>query len=122
YLRFVLITTKNMIDEKPDLLQRYMRAYSRALRYTVDHPAETIAAAAKQLGLPEDDEGLAKSYQTQIEERLINPDLRITPEQVKFMQMVRTTMGAENAEAPLDQVLDLQFQQRVEEELGAWEW
>ena len=42
-----LITTQQMIDEKPDLVERFLRASLKGWRYAVAHPGEAVDTTLK---------------------------------------------------------------------------
>jgi NitT/TauT family transport system substrate-binding protein len=45
-----VITSDKVIAEKPELVQRFVRAYLKALRYTIDHPQEAVDTLMKADG------------------------------------------------------------------------
>lgn len=121
YLRFVYITTDKVIQEKGEALQAFMTASSKGLRYAVENPEETVELAKKILNT-DDDTNIRSSMGILIGQKLVAPDLAVTPEQVNFMQEINISLDKQQKLLPIDQVLDLSFQEKALAELGPWEW
>lgn len=121
-LRFTLNTTDDFIRNHGDLLQRFMYARSKTLRYAVENPEETLEFARQLPNMPNDEKSIALPIMQQIEERLLRPDLEITNEQLQYMIDARMMMDPAKKNVTVDQVYDGRFQEQVVRELGAWEW
>lgn len=118
YARGCLITSDRFIAEKPDVLTRFLTASTRAFRYEIDHPQETVERASKWLGLePGALEFAIKWYS---DNQIFNPNLYVSPEAVMFTQQVNVDVGNQSKVLPVEQVATWEFQKRVIATIGEY--
>jgi len=116
-------STGRVIGERPEDLTKVLRAYTRGLRYALDHLDEATAVAVERLRTaPEDEAVVAAAIQAHRDNQIINPNLNWTDQQVAATQQLNVDIGSQNGVLPPEEVADRRFADEVIGELGEYEW
>jgi ABC-type nitrate/sulfonate/bicarbonate transport system substrate-binding protein len=116
-------STGRVISERSEDLTKVLRAYTRGLRYALDHLDEATDVAVERLLTPAADVPVvAAAIQAHRDNQIINPNLSWTDQQVTATQQLNVDTGSQNQVMPPDEVADRRFADQVLEELGEYEW
>jgi aliphatic sulfonates family ABC transporter substrate-binding protein len=111
---YPLFTSKEMVRQKPDLVQRFLKAWARSQRFAWDNHAETLQILRETLGdavkstSPEEMEKLAYVYKYD--------RLAFTPADLKDLERMQEFMmqeGMITSAVPIASVVDNGFASRV---------
>jgi NitT/TauT family transport system substrate-binding protein len=116
-------STGKVMRERADDLTRVLRAYTKGLRYALDHLDEATAVAVDRLkSSPQDEAVVGAAIQAHRDNQIINPNLSWTDQQVTATQQLNIDTGSQKALLPADEVADRQFADSVIAELGEYTW
>lgn len=119
YLRYTLITSAKTLNSRSADLANFAIAYGRGVRYALEHRDETIALAL-EVAKGTTPEAAALVYDTFVKDRLIDPDFRIPPKKIAFMQEINLSTGRQKMILPYEQVATDAIQQQVLKVLGPY--
>jgi ABC-type nitrate/sulfonate/bicarbonate transport system substrate-binding protein len=115
--------TGPVMEERAEDLVKVLRAYTRGLRYALDHLDEATAVAMERLRTAPDDEDIvAAAIKAHRDNKIINPNLGWTDQQVTATQELNVATESQQQVLPPDEVSDSQFADRVIDELGEYTW
>ncbi len=120
WTRNVVVTTDQVIKERPDDLRRFLVAKTKGVRYTLEHRDETIAVMAK-VSKQEPSE-VAWVYDWFVRKKLMQPNGYVSPDAINWMQELNVRLGRQSKVLPLDQVATWDFQKEIVKELGEYKW
>lgn len=119
YLRFGMIVHDRVIRERPEQLKAFLRAWTRGHRYALEHKAETVALAAKITGLDNMDD-LSWTYDWYLRNKVVDPNGRLPPESIQYMQELSVATGAQASVVPEEKIVDRRFMEQVLAQLGEY--
>jgi NitT/TauT family transport system substrate-binding protein len=106
------------IEEKRDMLKRFLKAELEATRWIFDNEKEALEIAKKHFDYS--DEELAEFYDFYTEGGVWKPDGMVTPEQAKYMQELNVEGGLQREVHPTEKVLDTSILKEVLQEIGEY--
>jgi NitT/TauT family transport system substrate-binding protein len=116
-------STGEVREERPDDLVKVLRAYTKGLRYALDHLDEATAVAMERLrSAPDDEPVVSAAIQAHRDNQIINPNLSWTDRQVTATQQLNIDTGSQQGLLPPDEVADRQYAEQVINELGEYTW
>jgi len=116
-------TTARIIEERPDDLTKVLTAYTKGMRYALDHLDEATALAMERLKSdPSDKETVFEAIKAHRDLKIINPDLGWTDKQVEATQELNVGIGAQKAVIPAKDVTDTSFVDKVIGDLKNYSW
>lgn len=116
-------TTTKVIEERPDELTKVLTAYTKGMRYALDHLDEATALAMERLkSAAEDEPDVAEAIKAHRDLKIINPDLGWTDQQVEATQELNVAIQAQQAVIPAADVSDTSFVDKVIAELSSYSW
>jgi NitT/TauT family transport system substrate-binding protein len=110
-------TRRNILEERPDVLKRYIKASLLATRWVLDNREEALEVAAERF--PYDEEELNAFYDFYAES-IWNPNGMVTPEQAEYMQRLNVEGGLQQETRPTETILDTSLLEEVLEEIGEY--
>ncbi|HLI27432.1 MAG TPA: ABC transporter substrate-binding protein [Chloroflexota bacterium] len=120
YIRTGLMVRGSDIETKRDLLVRTMVAWARSIRYSLDHKDEWLALATSRTGRPRDE--LEFTYDYEKEHKIVEPNLTIDPDALRFAQEMNVRAGSQSEVLPFERVATTALQQAVMQRLGEYRW
>jgi ABC-type nitrate/sulfonate/bicarbonate transport system substrate-binding protein len=120
WTRNVVVTTDQIIKERPDDLRHLLLAKAKGVRYTLEHRDETIAIMAK-VSKQEPSE-VAWVYDWFVRKRLMQPNGYVSPAALNWMQELNVRLGRQSKVLPMEQVATWEFQKDIVKELGEYKW
>lgn len=120
WTRNVVVTTDQVIKDRPDDLRRFLLAKAKGVRYTLEHRDETIAIMAK-VSKQEASE-VAWVYDWFVRRKLMQPNGYVSPDAINWMQDLNVRLGRQGKVLPLDQVATWEFQKQIVKDLGEYKW
>ncbi|MGH3758316.1 ABC transporter substrate-binding protein [Actinophytocola sp.] len=115
--------TAGIIEERPDDLTKVLTAYTKGMRYALDHLDEATALAMERLkSAAEDEPDVAEAIKAHRDLKIINPDLGWTDKQVEATQELNVAIQAQKAVIPAADVTDTSFVDKVIAELKTYSW
>ena len=116
-------TTARIIEERPEDLTKALTAYTKGMRYALDHLDEATALAMERLKSdPSDKETVFEAIKAHRDLKIINPDLGWTDKQVEATQELNVGIGAQKAVIPAKDVTDTSFVDKVIGDLKNYSW
>ncbi len=110
-----LMTSKKLIDEDPQLVQKFLNAYERALRYIQSDPAGALAVARKRLpNLPP--AVIEAGLKRLIDSESIPKHAAVNPESWRKLLQIRVDVG-DLKKMPAEQLYDNSFADAAEQEM-----
>ncbi|MEH6721079.1 MAG: ABC transporter substrate-binding protein [Aurantimonas endophytica] len=119
YVMIPFDTTDRMIEERRDVLKRFIKAQLLATRFVLENKDETLAVAKGHFDYS--DEDLDAFYQFYIDGRIWNPNGTIAPEAAEYMQELNVESGLQDEVLPVEEVLDTSIVEEVIAEIGTYE-
>ncbi|HEY7678243.1 MAG TPA: ABC transporter substrate-binding protein [Candidatus Methylomirabilis sp.] len=120
WTRNVVVTTDQIIKERPDHLRRFLLAKAKGIRYTLEHRDDTIAIMAK-VSKQEPSE-VAWVYDWFVRKKLMQPNGYVSPAALTWMQELNVRLGRQSKVLPMEQVATWEFQKQIVAELGEYKW
>jgi NitT/TauT family transport system substrate-binding protein len=115
--------TGSVISDRPDDLTKVLTAYTKGMRYALDHLDEATALAMERLKSAATDEPtVAEAIKAHRDLKIINPDLGWTDRQVEATQEMNVGIGAQKAVIPPADVTDTSFVDKIIGELKNYSW
>lgn len=115
--------TQQIIDDQAENLTKVLTAYTKGMRYALDHLDEATALAMERLKSdPSDKETVSEAIKAHRDLKIINPDLGWTDRQVEATQELNVAIGSQKEAAPAKDVSDTTFADKVVAELGKYSW
>lgn len=110
-------TRRKVLEERPEVLKRYMKATLLATRWVLENREEALAVAAVQFPYSEDE---LNAFYDFYAEGIWNPNGMVTPEQADYMQQLNVEGGLQLVTKPLDVILDTSLLEEVLSEIGEY--
>lgn len=120
YLRVTVFTRQGTIQSQAELLDKVMLGYARSIRYAIEHPDETKKYVVDNLAKSSEEANFGVDYE--IRKRIIAPDLDFKESQIELAQKLNVEAGEQKTMLPFAKVATLDFQKRVVEKLGPYQW
>ena len=120
WTRNVVVTTDQVIKERPDDLRRFLLAKAKGIRYTLEHRDDTIAIMAK-VSKQERSE-VEWVYDWFVRKKLMQPNGYVSPAALNWMQDLNVRLGRQSKVLPIEQVATWEFQKQIIAELGEYKW
>jgi len=120
FLRQVFIVSDRVIRERPDDLTRWLAAYARGHRYALDHKDETVQFAAELTGV-NDLDNLSWTFDWYLQNGVVDPNFRVPPENVEYMQDLGIHLGGQRAKLPYERIVNPAFRERALATLGEYQ-
>lgn len=120
WTRNVVVTTDQVIKERPDHLRRFLLAKAKGIRYTLEHRDETIGIMAR-VSKQESSE-VAWVYDWFVRRKLMQPNGYVSPAAINWMQELNVRLGRQSKVLPIEQVATWEFQKQIVAELGEMKW
>jgi len=120
WTRNVVVTTDQIIKERPDHLRRFLLAKAKGVRYTLEHRDDTIAIMAKVS--KQDPAEAAWVYDWFVRKKLMQPNGYVSPAALNWMQELNVRLGRQSKVLPTEQVATWEFQRDIVKELGEYKW
>ena len=120
WTRNVVVTTDQVIKERPDHLRRFLLAKAKGIRYTLEHRDETIGIMAR-VSKQESSE-VAWVYDWFVRRKLMQPNGYVRPAAINWMQELNVRLGRQSKVLPIEQVATWEFQKQIVAELGEMKW
>lgn len=119
YVMIPFDTTDRMIEERRDVLRRFIKAQLLATRFVLENKDETLAVAKGHFDYT--DEDLNAFYRFYVDGRIWNPNGNITANAATYMQKLNVDTGLQDEVLPVEDVLDTSIVDEVIAEIGAYE-
>jgi ABC-type nitrate/sulfonate/bicarbonate transport system substrate-binding protein len=120
WTRNVVVTTDQIIKERPDHLRRFLLAKAKGIRYALEHRDETIAIMAKVS--KQEPAEVAWVYDWFVRKKLMQPNGYVSPAALNWMQDLNVRLGRQSKVLPIEQVATWDFQKQLVAELGEYKW
>lgn len=120
WTRNVVVTTDQVIKERPDHLRRFLLAKAKGIRYTLEHRDETIAIMARVSKQEPSD--VAWVYDWFVKRKLMQPNGYVSPAALNWMQELNVRLGRQTKVLPMEQIATWEFQKQIAAELGEYKW
>lgn len=114
----VTVTSEKMIREQPEALARLVGGQVLATRLLLEKRDRAIDILAKVSGQERDQ--VAWTYDKYVELNLFDPNYRIDPAAITFMQELNVKLGNQEKVVPPSGAIDLSIQRKVIESLGEY--
>jgi NitT/TauT family transport system substrate-binding protein len=102
-----VMTSKQLIDEQPDLVRRFVRAYDKALRYIYSNLDDTAALAEKRF--PDiDKKVIRRALERCVQSGSVPPTAHIDPQSWEKVLAMRVAVG-DLKKLPTQKLIDNQF-------------
>lgn len=119
WVRMAVIASDKNLQERPEVVTKVLTAHARGIRYALTHRDETVALMAK-LARRQHAQEVDWLYDFFVENRLLEPNLYVSPEAVNFLQQLNVKTKRQSRVLPLDQVVTWEFQKKAIATLGEY--
>ncbi|MEF2550911.1 ABC transporter substrate-binding protein [Aurantimonas sp. A2-1-M11] len=119
YIMIPFDTTDRMIEERRDVLKRFIKAQLLATRFVLENKDETLAVAKGHFDYT--DEDLDAFYKFYVDGRIWNPNGNISADAATYMQQLNVDTGLQDEVLPVEEVLDTSIVDEVIAEIGTYE-
>lgn len=106
------------IEERSDVLKRFIKAELLATRWVLDNKEEALKVASQYFDY--NDEEMNDFYDFYAS-GIWNPNGEVTPEQAQYMQELNAQVGMQDQVLPTEDVLDTSLLEEVLDEIGRYE-
>lgn len=120
YLRTGVAANERDMRDRPEVLTGLLTGMAKSTRYGIEHGDEIVKFAVERYDKKPEDVQFGHDFD--VANRIIAPDLDFTEQQVTYMQQLNVEAGDQAEILPFDKVATLEFQQRVIEKLGKYQW
>ena len=120
WTRNVVVTTDQVIKERPDHLRRFLLAKARGIRYTLENRDDTITIMAR-VSKQERSE-VEWVYDWFVRRKLMQPNGYVSPAALNWMQELNVRLGRQSKMLPMEQIATWDFQKQITAELGEYKW
>lgn len=110
-------TRREVLEERPEVLKRYMKATLLATRWVLENREEALAVAAERFPYGEDE---LNAFYDFYAKGIWNPNGMVTPDQADYMQQLNVEGGLQKDTKPLDVILDTSLLEEVLSEIGEY--
>jgi NitT/TauT family transport system substrate-binding protein len=118
YVTIAVVASDKIIKEKPDVVQDFLNAYTRGVRYALDNKNEAVALAAEKLA--KKPEEVAWEFDYFLEKKIVNPNMDVPVESTNYLVDLAVTIGQIKAKVPVDKVWDGTFVKKMLEVMGPY--
>ncbi|MCF1505253.1 ABC transporter substrate-binding protein [Afifella sp. H1R] len=112
-------TSDDMIENRRDILKRFIKAELLAARFVFDNKDEALAVAKQHFDYS--DEDLDAFYKFYTEGGIWDPNGLISDNAAEYMQQLNVDTGLQAEVLPADRVVDQSVTQEVLEDIGRYE-
>lgn len=112
-------TRASVIEERRDVLKRFITAELLATRWVLENREETLEVAASRFDYNEDE--LNAFYDFYVDSGIWDPNGGVTTEQAQYMQELNVSIGLQDDIVEVEQVLDISILEEVLDEIGVYE-
>lgn len=116
FIRVVIGATDQTMREKPNFVAAFLTAYSKGMRYAIEHREEGIELA-KEL-FPSNAANIESSFDWYVQNQVINPNLDFSTESFERFQQLMLKLGLQNQPLRYEQVVNMSAQQQMLAQLG----
>ena len=120
WTRNVVVTTDQVIKERPDHLRRFLLAKAKGIRYALENRDDTINIMAKVA--KQDRSEVEWVYDWFVQRKLMQPNAYVSPAALNWMQDLNVRLGRQSKVLPMEQVATWDFQRQIIAELGEYKW
>ena len=120
WTRNVVVTTDQVIKERPDHLRRFLLAKARGIRYTLENRDDTINIMARISKQERSD--VEWVYDWFVRKKLMQPNGYVSPAALNWMQDLNVRLGRQSKVLPMEQIATWEFQKQIVAELGEMKW
>jgi len=119
YIMIPFDTTDRMIEERRDVLKRFIKAQILATRFVLENKDEALAVAKGHFDYT--DEDLEAFYKFYVDGRIWNPNGTVDVDAATYMQELNVEAGLQDEVLPVDDVLDTSIVADIISEIGTYE-
>lgn len=105
FITHVVYARKDLVKDKPDMVRRFVAAWSETLRYVQTHKAETVAITSKVLKQPTDN--MERVYDEEV--KGFNPGCTFDPKAVALLKQTFLEMNLLKTKPSDDQLFTTAF-------------
>lgn len=120
WTRNVVVTTDQVIKERPDHLRRFLLAKAKGIRYTLENRDDTINIMAKVS--KQDRSEVEWVYDWFVKRKLMQPNGYVSPAALNWLQDLNIRLGRQTKVLPMEQIATWEFQKQIVSELGEYKW
>ena len=120
WTRNVVVTTDQVIKERPDHLRRFLLAKAKGIRYTLENRDDTINIMAKVS--KQDRSDVEWVYDWFVKRKLMQPNGYVSPAALNWLQDLNIRLGRQTKVLPMEQIATWEFQKQIVAELGEYKW
>lgn len=118
YINLAIVAHDEFVKNKRDVAQDFFNAYTRGVRYAMDHKDEAVALAAEKIGKKPED--VAWEYDYFMEKKIVNPDMALSEAQLNYQVQFGITTKQITEKVPIDKIYDGSLAKAMLEQLGPY--